>query len=310
MSGSAFGDLTVIVNPNAARGVVGERVPELREALAAQGLPYELHMAGSAREAEDAARGALRSGGRFVVAVGGDGTVQAVLNGFFDDGRPIVEGPVLGVVGAGSGCDLLRTFGLPSGTTDAVGHLTGENVYPFDVVRATVTGPGGERVSTYVHNLAEVGLGASVILRRKDLPAWTGRARDFLGFWLALARSRSVRVTIEADSRSFEAEAFNVVIGNAQFTNGGLRLSPRSFPGDGVLDVLVFTGPRSDAVTMLPRIFRHGDHVPDPHIHEMRSKIRVAIDADRTLAVVADGNDLGQTPATFQILPRRILMKL
>jgi diacylglycerol kinase family enzyme len=310
MSGSAFGDLTVIVNPNAARGVVGERVPELREALAAQGLPYELHMAGSAREAEDAARGALRSGGRFVVAVGGDGTVQAVLNGFFDDGRPIVEEPVLGVVGAGSGCDLLRTFGLPAGTTDAVGHLTGENVYPFDVVRATVTGPGGERVSTYVHNLAEVGLGASVILRRKDLPAWTGRARDFLGFWLALARSRSVRVTIEADSRSFEAEAFNVVIGNAQFTNGGLRLSPRSFPGDGVLDVLVFTGPRSDAVTMLPRIFRHGDHVPDPHIHEMRSKIRVAIDADRTLAVVADGNDLGQTPATFQILPRRILMKL
>jgi diacylglycerol kinase family enzyme len=310
MSGSAFGDLTVIVNPNAARGVVGERVPELREALAAQGLPYELHMAGSAREAEDAARGALRSGGRFVVAVGGDGTVQAVLNGFFDDGRPIVEEPVLGVVGAGSGCDLLRTFGLPAGTTDAVGHLTGENVYPFDVVRATVTGPGGERVSTYVHNLAEVGLGASVLLRRKDLPAWTGRARDFLGFWLALARSRSVRVTIEADSRSFEAEAFNVVIGNAQFTNGGLRLSPRSFPGDGVLDVLVFTGPRSDAVTMLPRIFRHGDHVPDPHIHEMRSKIRVAIDADRTLAVVADGNDLGHTPATFQILPRRILMKL
>jgi diacylglycerol kinase family enzyme len=310
MSGSAFGDLTVIVNPNAARGAVGERVPELREALAAQGLPYELRVAGSAREAEDAARDALRSGGRFVVAVGGDGTVQAVLNGFFDDGRPIVEEPVLGVVGAGSGCDLLRTFGLPAGTTDAVGHLTGENVYPFDVVRATVTAPGGERVSTYVHNLAEVGLGASVTVRRKGLPAWTGRARDFLGFWLALARSRSVRVTIEADTRSFEGEAFNVVIGNAQFTNGGLRLSPRSFPGDGVLDVLVFTGPRSDAVTMLPRIFRHGDHVPDPHIHEMRSKIRVAIDADRALAVVADGNDLGHTPATFQILPRRILMKL
>jgi diacylglycerol kinase family enzyme len=310
MNGSAFGDLAVIVNPNAGRGIVGDHVPELREALAAHGLPYELRVVGTAREAEGAAREALRSGGRFVVAVGGDGTVQAVLNGFFENGQPIVEELVLGVVGAGSGCDLLRTFGLPPGTSDAVGHLTGENVYPFDVVRAAVTGPDGERVTTYVHNLAEIGLGASVARRRRSLPAWTGRARDFLGFWLALARSRPTRVRVEADTRSFEGEAFNVVIGNAQFTNGGLRLSPRSFPGDGVLDVLVFTGPRSDALTMLPRIFRHGDHVPDPHVRELRAKIRVAVEADRPLAIVADGNDLGSTPASFQILPRRILLKL
>ncbi|HEV8564645.1 MAG TPA: diacylglycerol kinase family protein [Actinomycetota bacterium] len=310
MSASAFGELTVIVNPNAGGGAVREQVPALEEALAAHGLPYELHLSGTASEATRRARTALEAGGRYVVAVGGDGTVQAVLNGFFDDGHPLVEQPVLGVVGAGSGCDLLRTFGLPAGTEDAVSHLAGENVYPFDVMKVVTTGAGGERLTRYAHNLAEVGLGASVTWRRRRLPAWTGRARDFLGFWIALASSRTSRVTVEADTKAYEGSAFNVVVANAQFTNGGLRLSPRSFPGDGILDVLVFTGPRSDALTMLPRIFRHGDHVPDPHIRELRAKIRVAVDADRSLLVVADGNELGRTPATFQIVPRQVLLKL
>lgn len=310
MSTSAFGDLTVIVNPNAAAGAVRGEVPALKRALSAQGLPYALQLAETASAASQAARGALESGGRYVVAVGGDGTVQAVLNGLFDDGRALVEQPVLGVVGAGSGCDLLRTFGLPPGTVDGVSHLTGDNVYPFDVVKAVTTGPGGDRVTTYVHNLAEVGLGASVVRRRQRLPAWTRRTGDFLGFWLALVGSRTATVDVKVDTKTYEGPAFNVVVGNAQFTNGGLRLSPRSFPGDGVLDVLVFTGPRSDALTMLPRIFRHGDHVPDGHIRELRAKIRVAVDADRPLAVVADGNDLGRTPATFQMLPRQVLLKL
>ncbi len=101
-----------------------------------------------------------------------------------------------------------------------------------------------------------------------------------------------------------------MIVGNAQFASGGLRLSPRSFPGDGVLDVLVFEGPRSDAYTLLPRIFRHGDHIPDPRIREMRAKIRMAIEAERPLPIVADGELLGTTPASFQIVPRSILLKL
>jgi diacylglycerol kinase family enzyme len=57
-------------------------------------------------------------------------------------------------------------------------------------------------------------------------------------------------------------------------------------------------------------MFRHGDHVPDSHIREMRAKIRVAIEAGRPLLVVADGNEIGTTPATFQLLPRQVLLKL
>ena len=61
---------------------------------------------------------------------------------------------------------------------------------------------------------------------------------------------------------------------------------------------------------MLPRIFRHGDHLPDPHIKELRAKLTVEITAPRALPVVADGCPLGTTPVTFQVVPQQILLKV
>ena len=103
---------------------------------------------------------------------------------------------------------------------------------------------------------------------------------------------------------------WSVVVGNGQFADGGMRLSPRSFPGDGVIDGLVFTGPRADAYRLLPRVFRHGDHVPDPNIQEVRAKISLRVDADRPMPVVADGRPVGTTPVSFQVVPQPILLKL
>mgnify|MGYP003510250941 CR=1 FL=1 len=73
---------------------------------------------------------------------------------------------------------------------------------------------------------------------------------------------------------------------------------------------LVFTGPKSDAYRLLPRMFRHGDHVPDAGIAELRGKLQLSIEADRPLPVLADGAYLGTTPAAFQLVPRSILLKL
>jgi YegS/Rv2252/BmrU family lipid kinase len=308
---SAFGDLTVIANPNAGGGAVRAELPALEAALREHGLAYTLHVTDHADEPADIAAAALRAGGRYLVAVGGDGTIQQVLNGMFDDdGRAIATDPVLGVVPAGSACDLVRTFGLPAETRSAVARLRGAETYDFDVVRIVSTGPAGERVTRYAHNLAEAGFGAAVLRRHAGLPGWTGRGRGFLAFWLTFARTRLAQVRVEADRAVYEGPAYNVVVANAQFGGGGLRLSPRSFAGDGVLDALVFHGPRSDALTMLPRIYRHGDHVPDPHIREMRAKVRVAVEADRPLPIEADGALLGTTPATFQIVPRALRLKL
>ncbi|MEX0650467.1 MAG: hypothetical protein WD186_00370, partial [Actinomycetota bacterium] len=157
---------------------------------------------------------------------------------------------------------------------------------------------------------AQIGLGANVELARRRLPAWLGeRRRRFLSFWRGYAATRRRVVRVGYDMKQWEGESFHVVIGNGQFASG-IRLSPRSYPGDGVLDALVFTGQKSDAYTMIPRIMRHGGHVPDDAIKELRAKIRFSVESERPLAIVADGEPLGTTPATFQVVAQQILLKL
>ncbi len=310
MTESPFGRLAVIANPHAGAGRVGRELASVERGLSDRGLAYSLRVTSRRGDATRLAAEAMDDGYRFLVAVGGDGTVQEIVNGMFRDGRTITDEPVLGVVPAHSGCDLVRSFGLPGDVEKACGHLLGENTYPFDVMKVTYTAPEGTRATRYSVNLAEIGFGAAVSRRTERLPAGLGRVRGFAAFWSAFLGMRPRDVRIDVDRKVFEGKAFNVVVGNAQFASGGVRLSPRSFPGDGVLDVLVFTGPRSDAYTLLPRIYRHGDHVPDPHIRELRAQIRVSVDAARPLPIVADGELLGTTPATFQIVPRSILFKL
>lgn len=309
-SATPFGSLSIIADPVAGNGVVGERLTDLERALAANDLVYSMRVVERPGDGARLATAALEGGCRYVVAVGDDASVQDVVNGMFRNGDPIIEQPVLGVIAAGAENDLLRSFGLPGDIDGGVRHLLGENTYPFDLMRITCTGPAGERNARYAHNLAQVGLGADAELARRRLPAWLGeRPRRFLGFWRGYLASRRKTVRVGYDMKTWEGESFHVVIGNGQFTSG-MRLSPRSYPGDGVLDALVFTGQKSDAYTMIPLIMRHGGHVPHDKIKELRAKIRFSVEADRPLTVVADGEPFGTTPATFQVVAQQIQLKL
>ena len=307
---SPFGSLAVIVDPTAGEGRVAAEVGAVERALAHRGLEHRIQVAEAPGDVSRLAAAALDEGYRYLAAVGDDGTVQDVVNGMFRDGRTIVDSPVLAVMAAGSGCDLVRSFGLPGDVDGASSHLVGENTYELDVMKITARGRNGATEVRYAHNVAEVGLHASATAKADGFPRWMGNGRRFVGFWAAYAGTRRAVLDVVVDGRPQQHRAWSVIVGNGQFADGGLRLSPRSFPGDGVLDALLFTGPKSDAYRLLPRIFRHGDHVPDPGIKELRARVALRIDAPRPLPVVADGLVLGTTPVTFQVVPRQILLKL
>lgn len=307
---SPFGALAVIVDPTAGEGRVAAEVGAVERALAHRGLEHRIQVAEAPGDVSRLATAALDEGYRYLAAVGDDGTVQDVVNGMFRDGKTIVDSPVLAVMAAGSGCDLVRSFGLPGDVEGASSHLMGENTYELDVMKIRARGRNGATEVRYAHNVAEVGLHASATAKAAGFPRWMGNGRRFIGFWAAYAGTRRAVLDVVVDGRPQQHRAWSVIVGNGQFADGGLRLSPRSFPGDGVLDALLFTGPKSDAYRLLPRIFRHGDHVPDPGIKELRARVALRIDGPRPLPVVADGSVLGTTPVTFQVVPRQILLKL
>jgi diacylglycerol kinase family enzyme len=151
-------------------------------------------------------------------------------------------------------------------------------------------------------------MGAAMVARAERLPRSLGRGRYFAGFWSALATFRPADFHVRAGTREFSGPARTVVVANCQYHGEGRRISPRSWPSDGLLDVLVMKGPRSDAFTRLPAIYQ-GDHLPDPNIEEMKGRT-VRVDADRPLPVEADGRVLGSTPAVFQVLRLALRLKI
>ena len=256
--------------------------------------------------ATKAAQGVLEAGDRFLVAVGGDETVNAVADGILRWSGDTPSGAVLGVVAGSARCDFIRTFGLPSDPPQACHHLEGGSVLPIDGVRLTLAVGGG--AARHFVNIAEVGLGGAIANRTQRLAQWLNRGRRFVGFWWALTAFRPAHLRLHGDRRAWEGRALNVLVANGQYAGGGYRISPRSWPSDGYLDILVMTGPKSDAFTILNRAVL-GDHLPHPHIVEYRCRT-LSIDADRPLQIIADGVVMGTTPATFEVIPQAIRLKV
>jgi diacylglycerol kinase (ATP) len=308
---SPFGPLVLIANPRAGSGKVDAALPAVERVLRDHGLDYRIVRTTHPGHATEAARQALRGGERFLVAVGGDGTVHEVVNGMIEDGKPVAPDAVLGVVAAGSGCDFVRSFGLPGDAIKSAGHLAGDQVRAIDVGSVTCAGQDKPR---YFVNIAEAGLGGAVVARTAGLTRagtlmrFLGGAKYAAGFWLTLPRFRPAAVRLDADGHAYAWRAFNVVVANCRFYGGGMQISPKSDPGDCLLDVLVMTGPKSDSFTTLPKVYK-GAHLPHRHIAELRAG-RVHVEADTPFPVEADGEILGVTPASFGIIPAVIKLKV
>ncbi len=277
---------------------MGKELPRLVAALTAAGAEPEVVTTERPGHAVDLARTASRNGADTVVAVGGDGTVNEVVNGLIVDDRP-VGSAALGVVAAGSGADFARSFDFPSHTGESLRGIVGDTV-AIDVGRLTcdtATGP----VTRYFVNIAEAGMGAATVSAAERLPRRLGKSRYLVAFWPTLARFRPCEVTIVADNERFSGRAHNVIIANAGYFGGGMRISPHSDPSDGVLDLQINIGPKRQAVTLIPKIFK-GRHLPDKRIVQMAGRTG-SVDAENPLPVEADGEMIGTTPLTFAVLP-------
>ena len=321
---SPFGHAHVIVNPRAGRGAVERGWPAVRGVLDDGGVTYDVTITDRPGHGTDAARAAVDNGCTFVVAVGGDGTVHEVVNGLMDDDGPRNPATVLGVVAAGSGCDFVKTFGLPQDPADAARHLLGDALWgKIDVGRIRCTGRDGSPHTRWFANIAEAGIGAEVVDAASRMPKFLGARVYKLAAVKTIAgfKPKNGRVTIHGRTtrgKHGEDETLSdlvregtysmVVVANGQFFGGGMRVAPRAVPGDGLFDIQISHGPRGEAVKAMQKMFK-GEHIPSPHILEYLGST-VTVDADKPTLIEADGEVVGTTPATFEIVADAIPMKI
>ncbi len=304
---SPYGVLTLVCNTRAGNGGVGRCLPEVERLLTERELEYEVVRTEGRGHATLLTREALERDRRLIVAVGGDGTIHEVVNGLIAEDKAVNPETRLGVVGAGTGCDFIKTFGIPSSPSHAVVHLDGHESFPIDIGKITFS-ENGQEVVRYFANVAEAGLGARVVERAARLPRFLGPTVYFFAFWMTVARHRPAQVEVDLMTRTYKGPMNNMVIANGQFFGGGMKIAPKAAPTDGVLDFQIEHASKREAIAVMPKVYK-GQHVPHPDILEAK-RVQASIESDPPLLIEADGEVLGFTPARFEVLRDAIHLKV
>lgn len=289
----------VVLNPVAGRASIP--VTRVRAALDAAGVDADIEAPESRAEARAVVRSAAVSGVTHIAMAGGDGSVNLAANVLM--GLSDVEPPVIGVLPAGTGCDLLRTFGMPQDLEGAARHLATDDEYPIDV--GVLEGTWGR---SYFVNVAQVGVGAAAAQTAPRFGRRLGASRYPLAFAVRLPGFPRARVTVETERRTYESDALAVIMANAQFFAGGWNVAPKATLVDGILDVQIIDCGKQRAPALVPKIIK-GTHLTDPAVRRFKAAT-FAIETDVPWPLEADGDYIGNTPVTGRVVPAALRLKI
>lgn len=297
-----------IVNPIAGSGRAHRIVPRIEAWLAERGIEARLLETREAGHAERLAAAATDLGHDRVIAVGGDGTIQEVINGLLASGVGADGGPpALGLIPSGRGNDLARSVHLPIDPMACLPIAVGESMHPFDVGSAR----GEDGSQRYFGAAGGAGFDAAVAytMAVKRRFWMRGEAGYFVGTLNELRRYRNseLRVTLTGDGldRVVSQRFLFIAFANGPYYGGGMQICPDARTDDGWLDVcLVGDLSRLAALRELPGIY-HAKHLKNPRVEIVRAR-SVRIEGGGGTRVHLDGEPFGSVPVEITLLPRAV----
>jgi YegS/Rv2252/BmrU family lipid kinase len=299
-------DQTVfLVNPASGDGATGKRWPELAHRASLLGLSGETLLSERPGHLIELAGRAVDGGARLVVAVGGDGTLNEVVNGIA--GRDVE----LATIPLGTGMDFVRTYGIPTKFDDAVRCALDGATRTIDAGRVSYRTWSGEAAERWFANVGSVGMSGAVAQRANGMSKVLGGK---LTFFYALTRvfleweNTEVTVVLD-DGEERRGLMHDVVVANGAWHGGGMKLAPAALPDDGLFDiVLIGDIGKIDFLTTAPKIYK-GRHVEHAKVEVVRSK-RVEVDAAERLPIEVEGEQVGTTPAVFEVVPAAVRVRV
>ncbi len=293
----------VIVNPVAANGRVATQWPTVREHLASLGLAFDFRLTERPLHATEIAREAVRAGYSPIVAYGGDGTLMEVVNGLLGEpGQPSTV-PLV-IIPGGTGSDFVRTLGIAHDYRQACARFMGGTERLVDVGYAVFRGFDGSERRVYFANVAGLGFDGEVVERvQRSSKALGGTLTYLTNLFLTLVYYQNKHVSLRFDGEVQDRRMNSVLVCNGRYFGGAMYIAPPADVQDGEFDLVIlgdFSKP--ELVVNVPRVYK-GTHLTHPkvQIHKARE---VHAEAKERMLVQADGELVGQAPASFRVIPR------
>lgn len=297
----------IVANPRAGAGRVGRRWEELQRTVTAMFGGATGRLTAGVGDATRLAREALDSGAKRIVAVGGDGTINEVVNGLMDPSSPTVPAATLVVFPAGTGGDFVRSIGLVG--VDAAKALANARVRAIDVGRVVMTGHDGRELTRYFINVSSFGASGLIVDKvNTSTKLFGGKASFYIGTIKGLVAYRNQKIRLRVDEHFDEERLINTVaVANGRFFGGSMMIAPKAIVDDGQLDVTII-GDVSVATFLRysGKIYK-GDHLGMPEISDVRGRTVIAEPlADREILVDLDGEQPGRLPVRYEVVPKAI----
>ena len=285
------------MNPASGRHGSRRAWPAIERALRAAAVELETVGTRHAGDGEAIARQAVAAGRRRLLAVGGDGSVNEILNGIMTAGLADLGEVTLAVAPTGTGNDWARSLNIGRAPADIASVMAEARTMMHDVGAVDFPDVAGAQRRWFI-NVAGAGYDAYVTARVPRPPT----AFTYLkGALSGLATYHSPLFRITADGTSFEDRLLLAFVANAQYCGNRMHVAPTARMDDGLLDVLAVRELGLGAVlTKLAKLYR-GTILGDPAVRHLRAA-RIRIDADPPAEVQGDGQMLGKTPVEFTVM--------
>lgn len=280
-----------VINPKAGRSTLNKLVSLLRHRFSP--TICEIYTTTRAREATDIAREAARTF-PFVVAVGGDGTINEVSNGL------VGTASNLGILPTGSGNDFARTLKLPSTLHERIEVLARQKVRAIDVGKIIATNNRGLVTSRHFVNAVGIGLDAQVAYEAQKVPRIFGTAKYAISAFRCLFKYTPEMTQVLFDEHKSVGKHNLISIGNGRSAGGGFYLTPKALLDDGLLDVCIARDLSLVETLLVFPFVLFGKHGIFKKLTLLKTK-RIAISSPRDLFVHVDGEVLAIDQRSIEV---------
>lgn len=317
----------VIVNPLSARGKTVQRWDTIKEIIKHYFREYKYIFTEKPKQATEIARDLLKDGYDLIIGVGGDGTLNEITNGFFQQNSQaaVNRDASLGIIPSGTGSDFIRFLKIPRDFKDSIQLIknsqakkidVGRINYNFNITSIKKEGPGtlGAHGSYFI-NVADFGMGAEVLKKLAAIPSGKrGAFSYYLGLLSTIRTYKSKKVKVVIDDSEVINDRFLIgAVANGRIFGGGMTIAPEAEPDDGYFDLVLVEDMKRFEIIRKSRHLYTGKINKQPKVTVKRArniKVFTSPDEDEPVGIEYDG-ELGQTsPVEFQIIEKSINFRI
>jgi diacylglycerol kinase (ATP) len=302
----------VIVNPESNQGRTKKRWKRIKEALKSFLKEFKYEFTEKPLQAVEISRSAIKEGIELIVGVGGDGTINEIANGFFEQEKPINPETALGIIPSGTGSDFSKSLHIPLGLRNALRVITQAPSNRIDIGKVTYRNHSASEVERFFLNVSDFGIGGEVVYKMNQERMEKKASSYFKCLVSTFMSYTNKKLNISVDGEELPVDEYMVgAIANGRIFGKGMKVAPEASLDDGMFDLVLVR--KMKKLEFFRNVFRiyMGTHLSHPKISLIRgTKIEVApADMEERILIEVDGEQVGSLPATFEILPQRLLVK-